>query len=315
MSSNNITTNLDTIKELYKKTERLNEEIKNVIKDIKPMEFESYADYFLIHTFKKGISESGRVNLDGLRRKEKSIYYKRIRRSNDLPIDENISVPPKRSSSSESSTSITPSQTVPSSDKESEKVRDITNTEQKEPINKVSAEISLNSIISEDVQTDNENNNIRRSSRISQKDREDKLKRDREEMEAEEEEIANRYRTNKKHKGRGKPSKSNYNESNSGSDTSKDNYSSENDDIDITKSDKVIITDLYESLVKKIKDPQRRSDWLLPPKMKFSHEKQLHTRPEYKTVKIHELVNSNRISAILSRFEGGLAGVRNKDIK
>ncbi|KAG0671005.1 hypothetical protein C6P45_001512 [Maudiozyma exigua] len=318
MSSNNLTTNLDTIKELYKKTEKLNEEIKNVIKDIKPMEFESYADYFLIHTFKRGISESGRVNLDGLRRKEKSIYYKRIRRSNDPPIDENISLPPKRSSSGDSSTSITPLQTLPSSDKENEYVESTSHSLEKKPVNNVSAEISLNSIISKDGQADNENHNIRRSSRISQKDREDKLKRDREELEAvaAEEENANRSHLNKKQKGRGRPSKSKYTESSSGCDINGDNnISSEEDEIDASKSDKVVITDLYENLVEKIKDPQRRSDWLLPPKMKFSQEKQLHTRPEYKTVKIHELVNTNRISAILSRFEGGLAGVRSKDVK
>ena len=313
VSSNNFTSEVDIIKKLCQKAEDLNKEIKDAMKEIKPMEFESYEDYFLIHTFKKGISESGRVNLDGLRRKEKSIYYKRIKRSSNSPIDENISLPPKRSSSGDSSTSITPSQTVPSSDKETDKVEDIPVAESKEPVNKVSAEISLNSIISEDVQTNNGNNNIRRSSRISQKDREDKLKRDREEMEAEEEEeIANRSRLNKKNKGRNIPSKSNYNESNSSSDANKDISSSEedNDETGATKSDKVIITDLYENLVKKIKNPQRRSDWVLPPKLKFSQEKQLHTRAEYKTIKMHELVNSNRISTILSRFEGGLAGVR-----
>ena len=75
------------------------------------MEFESYNDYFIIHTFKKGISESGRVNLDGLRKKEQMIQYKRARNANQKKLDDNISVPPTRTSSEESSNETTPSYT------------------------------------------------------------------------------------------------------------------------------------------------------------------------------------------------------------
>ncbi|SMN20539.1 similar to Saccharomyces cerevisiae YOR279C RFM1 DNA-binding protein required for vegetative repression of middle sporulation genes [Maudiozyma saulgeensis] len=309
MTTGKINDNLNTIRKLYEKTKELNQEIKNIVKDIKPMEFESYADYFLIHTFKRGISESGRVNLDGLRKREQSIYYKRIRKPNEQKIDENISLPPKRASSEETSTSITPAQTVPSSDKEdiSDSKIDINDPERK-PVNKVSAEISLNSIISaEDGQNDGAHN-IRRSSRISQKDREDKLKREHEKIE----EDAQRILSRKKHRGPGRPSRSSYNDNDDGNDTGEsfDSVSDSSNDKETLDSDLIVIKDLYETLVPKIKDPQRRSDWVLPPRMKYTQEKQLHTRPEYKSVKINELVGTNRISTILSRFEGGLAGVR-----
>lgn len=308
MATGKINDNLKTIRKLYKKTEELNEEIKNVIKDIKPMEFESYADYFLIHTFKSGISESGRVNLDGLRKREQSIYYKRIRKPSEQKIDENISLPPKRTPSEDSSTSITPAQTVSSSDKEDVPESKIDgNGAGNKTVNNVSAEISLTSIISSDDIPNDGDHNIRRSSRISQKDREDKLKREHEKIE----EDAQHSVSRKRHRGPGRPPKTSHIDSNDDDTDGNFDSTTYSSNVDETPdSELIVIKDLFENLVPKIRNPQRRSDWVLPPKMKYVQEKQLHTRPEYKSIKIHELVSTDRMSTILSRFEGGLASVR-----
>lgn len=73
------------------------------------------------------------------------------------------------------------------------------------------------------------------------------------------------------------------------------------------------IQDLYESLVPKILEPRRRSDWILPPKARYTPEKQMSTKPSFKSIKINELVGNKRIRSILSRFEGGVAGIRKRD--
>lgn len=286
------------------------------------MEFESYNDYFIIHTFKKGISESGRVNLDGLRKKEQMIQYKRARNANQKKLDDNISVPPTRTSSEESSNETTPSYTVDALS--SEKNQDSTSVSSveaipRQTINKVSAEISTNSIISaDDIDSSSEGyHNIRRSSRLSQKDREEKLKREHDDWDKQEsQDLTNQPK--KKHRRVGRPRKypksdteEEHDESSSSSSSSSSgNYQTASDDIET--DGKIVVHDLYESLVPKVKMPQRRSDWILPPRMKFVPEKNLHTRAEYDSVKINELVGTDRISMVLSRFEGGVAGVRTK---
>lgn len=49
-----------------------------IAEQIRPLEYESYQEYFLIHTFKRGRSASGRVNLEQLRRREHGKYYSRV---------------------------------------------------------------------------------------------------------------------------------------------------------------------------------------------------------------------------------------------
>ncbi|CCH59185.1 hypothetical protein TBLA_0B03440 [Henningerozyma blattae CBS 6284] len=66
---------------------------------------------------------------------------------------------------------------------------------------------------------------------------------------------------------------------------------------------------LYESLVSKVKKPYRRSDWVLPTKYRYTREKHFHTKPTFEVIKINELINNTKFKTILSRFEGGLAGV------
>ena len=57
------------------------ETLQNLENQIKPLEFESYADYYLISKFRVGKSASGRVNVDGLRSRRNGGPYRRQKRS------------------------------------------------------------------------------------------------------------------------------------------------------------------------------------------------------------------------------------------
>ncbi|CAI4036565.1 hypothetical protein SMKI_15G4130 [Saccharomyces mikatae IFO 1815] len=284
---------------------RLVHEIKEFEKSIKPLEFESYQDYFLIKTFQKGISASGHVDIDSLRNKEYGIYYKKIKRNSTQDVD--TSIPPNPSSSSSSTrsnSSIDISDTeysginTPSTAGASSRRRR-TRSQANQRENSLPA--SLPSI--SEIRTDNDDGTIsdlngseipfpipvsevenidiasditerdsvrRRSSRISERDK----RRSQSRLGSEEED--------------------------------------EGDERDMDERE-TKIQDLYESLVPKILEPRRRSDWILPPKARYTPEKQMRTKPSFKSVKINELIGNKRIRSILSRFEGGVAGIRKKD--
>lgn len=80
-----------------------------------------------------------------------------------------------------------------------------------------------------------------------------------------------------------------------------------------TDDNEPIILDLYESLVIKSAYPIRRSDWVLPPRLRYTPEKQLRTRAVFTSIKINELIGSSQITKILSRFEGGVQGIRSSN--
>lgn len=81
MSTNKEIIRNNDLRGLVDDKRKLVNEIREFEKSIKPLEFESYQDYFLIKTFKKGISASGHVDIDSLRNKEYGIYYKKIKRN------------------------------------------------------------------------------------------------------------------------------------------------------------------------------------------------------------------------------------------
>lgn len=90
MSTNTEIIKNSDLQSLINDKRRLINEIKDFNKSIKPLEFESYQDYFLIKTFKKGISASGHVDIDSLRNKEYGIYYKKIKRNSTQEVGEPI---------------------------------------------------------------------------------------------------------------------------------------------------------------------------------------------------------------------------------
>lgn len=283
-------TRLDRILELSRKRRKLNEEIREFSKTVKPIEFESYHEYFVINTFKKGVSASGHVDIESLRSRNNGRYYKRIRRgqgsnsqepseknqngalSNDEDEEEdtgnNDAYDRNRfftGASDEEETNYSPPKRVTraqlAAKKEITKASELLEKPEQQKnaqVNQINGDISVASIIP----AADSDNSIRRSSRLSQK----------------------------------------LSESSTG-------YSAGSEIADL---DVINIRDLYESLVPKVKEPFRRSDWVLPSKHRYTAEKQMHTKPVYEKIKVNELVNTNRIRNVLSKFEGGVAGVRKR---
>lgn len=289
---------IDQIKELYQRNSKLREEIRCLANTIKPLEFESYDDYFLIHTFKKGISESGKVDIDDLRKREHTRYYSKIKHNNPSEDVNNINTDSiEHMGSSCSSSQSTPSEYLDDATSKSKKrhtrskslkseapsinesgsqsASEEENGNSLQRVNNVSAEISVTSII--DVPQESQSFR-RRSSRISKKEENERRRRNLDKT--------NRSPTRIKQETINEKPESSTNRNG--------------------------IHDLFESLVAKIPDPKRRSDWVLPPRAKYTPEKQMRTKAVFDSVKINELITNDRIQVVLSRFEGGVAGVRKR---
>lgn len=86
-----------------------------------------------------------------------------------------------------------------------------------------------------------------------------------------------------------------------------DNFTNNNT---LSNDNETHILDLYESLVAKSVNPIRRSDWILPPRLRYTADKQLRTRATFTAIKIHELIGTSQMTKILSKFEGGVQGIR-----
>ncbi|CAL9737361.1 repression factor of MSEs protein 1 [Monosporozyma servazzii] len=325
---------LQDIKSLLKESQQLNIEISNVMKDIEPLEFESYTDYFIINTFKRGRSESGKIDMFTLLRRDTPKYYQKIKRSttkntgssnnsNDQCIQQ-----VSRNGTNSTQARVTPPQSTSSSldylhkldDVESEfknkKIRmtrssaqtgignskegiqgltdsnwdgvnaddieDIYDNElEYEPIAKASEEVELSQDVEEEQQQNDDRNDFRRrSTRISKQQEQKKL------------EGAKRQ-NEMLHQ-----------------DSEMDQTIQYDSNIDGNPDERTDIKDLYESLVPKIKTPSRRSDWVLPPRLKYQPEKPIRTKVVVDSIKVHELIDTDRIAKILSHFEGGVAGIR-----
>ncbi|QLL32648.1 hypothetical protein HG536_0D01700 [Torulaspora globosa] len=273
---------------LSDKRAKLNEEIKEFSHTIRPIEFESYHEFFLIHTFKKGISASGHVDIERLRSRNNGTAYRRSKRH----ADNGTGIPSTSSSNStlsddedtendedgehnrspfldadgdkalddsknSSTKRVTRAQLAAKKELEKESESQEKQLE-KSDRTLINGDISVASIIKKP----EPDGNIRRSSRLSQKTSEG-----------------------------------------SGLGSAGTTF------IDV---DTVQIRDLYESLVPKVKEPYRRSDWVLPSRNRYTPEKQMRTKHSHEVVKVNELVGTDRIRSVLSKFEGGVAGVRKR---
>ncbi|CAI4064648.1 hypothetical protein N7582_002756 [Saccharomyces uvarum] len=307
MSTNKEIIRNNDLRGLVDDKRKLVNEIREFEKSIKPLEFESYQDYFLIKTFKKGISASGHVDIDSLRNKEYGIYYKKIKRNATQDVGEPIpSNPSSSSSSTRSSSSIDMSDTEYSgentsatADNNSSGRRRRTRSQATQRENSVS--IPLPSIREARIDNDDEEisaidsselpfpvpisevENIDIGSDITERD---SIRR-----------RSSRISERDKRRSESRP----------------DSDADEEGDEEDTGEGETKIQDLYESLVPKILEPRRRSDWILPPRARYTPEKQMRTKPSFKSIKINELVGNRRIRSILSRFEGGVAGIRKRD--
>ena len=362
---------LSEIKLLLKESLNINAEIQNITKHIVPLEFESYAEYFIINTFKKGKSESGRVDVLDMKYRNHSKYYQKIRNPNnysntvsnitsstptknnnnsdfdtesnklaDTSVETTVTPPPSHSSSLEylhklnnlikSSNSDNTNfsnnngnQAVTDSNSETTQAAELEDIYDNIPeyttqINVVDSYIRKENILhTSDIGSDSSSvnpplgtiGNRRRSSRISKMQEQKRL-----------EEIQRREHLRKQILAKQasknlKQSEKNSNKVNTQNNTNDTNSEESNNGsraaIKNTKyQEQTNIRDLYESLVPKVKVPNRRSDWVLPPKLKYQPEKQMRTKVVFDSIKVHELIDTDRIMKVLSRFEGGVAGIR-----
>lgn len=347
---------LQEIKSLLHESQQIHAEITNVMKDIVPLEFESYTDYFIINTFKRGRSESGKVDMLDLMRRDHTRYYQKIKRSttknnssnnskdnseqpsvitSTIPTETTVTPPPSSSSSldylhklndeanedgkKEKKVRMTRSraqtddinlkddnQTPTDSNWDGidgDDLEDVYNNElESEPSETVNLrhEIQSVQVIKQDEEdeehVDNNNNYRRRSSRISKKQEQKKLEKEKKEQLKKQILAQEALQRNQ--------------EMLNGDIGMKQNRLNEEDEEDNSEDEPSDIKDLYETLVPKIKTPSRRSDWVLPPRLKYQPEKPIRTKVVVDSIKVHELIDTERITKVLSHFEGGVAGIR-----
>ncbi|AMD18565.1 HBL337Wp [Eremothecium sinecaudum] len=254
---------LDSIARIKKRRLDLLDRANKIAAEVKPMEFESYRDYFILKTFKRGKSDSGKLDVSNLKRFKISVYYERISKSNE-----------------EKRTGSTPSSLPESSAEDNDykptmtritrkQSQDVSNSNSSTPVtfddkkgadgnslNSIRADISVDSIIPKD----NSAANVRRSMRLTTKEKEKLKKSPSEKL--------------------------------------------------LKEGEEPMFTDLYEVIIPKIPNPVRRSDWVLNKRERYIREKHVPVKHIPEQVKINELVKNSRIKTVLSRFEGGLAGVR-----
>ncbi|GAV55266.1 hypothetical protein ZYGR_0AS05900 [Zygosaccharomyces rouxii] len=235
----------------------INQKFREECSCIRPLEFESYHEFFVLSTFRKGISASGHVDINSLR-----TNHGKIRRRTKRGI-ETFTREPIESSGSSSSESEELVYNEPSKKRrhDNSEIIDETPSREKQLLMPQVAEIDGNISTSSIVPNLESDGNIRRSTRLSSR-----------------------------------------------------NTTEAADTSNATDSQSTVteIKDLYESVIPKVKDPHRRSDWILPPRWRYTPEKKMKTNVIYEKVKLNELVSVAKIQRVLSRFEGGITGIRKK---
>ncbi|KAL6933388.1 uncharacterized protein HGUI_02975 [Hanseniaspora guilliermondii] len=69
-------------KRVTKHKKKINETVHFLNKVITPLEFETYYTYFQLKSFQKGYSETGIVDLDEVRNKDRPLYYTKLNKKN-----------------------------------------------------------------------------------------------------------------------------------------------------------------------------------------------------------------------------------------
>lgn len=77
-NNNDLNDIFQTTLKVAKHKKLLNKAILDFDKKIYPLEFESYYNYFQLKSFEKGFSESGIVDLDEVRHKDRPLYYTKL---------------------------------------------------------------------------------------------------------------------------------------------------------------------------------------------------------------------------------------------
>lgn len=241
---------------------------KEASKQINPIEFESYYDFFVLNTFKKGKSASGHVDIENVMKNNAQHHRRSKRKHHDLSVREPIN---------------TASSSYLSDDGEDENTDDNKDTEQfsggraSPPVDGIEQEqkkrrsttqfLALSNNHSQTHEMDiplgtNLHGAERRSTRLL--------------------------------------NKANKNDS---------SFNPTSDD-STEEHGETLIKDLYESIVPKVAQPYRRSDWVLPSRLRYTPDKQMRTKPEFEKVNLSDLISVEKIQRVLSKFEGGLKGIR-----
>lgn len=285
----------------------IHETLQELLDDLKPIEFESYQDYFLINTFKKGISESGKVDIERLRSGGHAVYYQRVKRKRkskgSSKEDEEISNPSRSSSKARSASDNNGSSSEEDDDDDSDYGNDNNRNKKKSGSN-----IDPNTNISESGSADSNffNGNISKSSIIPAPVKGNVRRSSR--LSLQQQQQLEKQKQIRKHQKQGSEEDLKKDETGDTND-----FEEEKSDICDDSNSKEHIKDLFETLVEKVIEPKRRSDWVLPPRLRYQPEKQMRTKPAFDSVKINEVMANKSIRHILSRFEGGVAGVRKRE--
>lgn len=94
----------DNSKKVSKHKKMINESAHFLEKTIKPLEFESYFSYCQLRSFEKGYSETGVVDLEEVRNKDRPLYYTKLNKKNK---EKKVKEEPDVSSSTRRSTRLT----------------------------------------------------------------------------------------------------------------------------------------------------------------------------------------------------------------
>ncbi|CAR28858.1 ZYRO0F13574p [Zygosaccharomyces rouxii] len=249
--------------ELNQRRLNINQKFRNECSCIKPLEFESYYEFFILATFQKGISASGHVDINSLR-----TNHGKIRRRAKRGIETFTREPIESSgSSSESSESEELIYNEPSKKRRhnNSEIIDGNSPNEKQLLISQLDEINGNICAASIMPKSELDGNIRRSTRLST---------------------------------RSTTEAPDTNSATNGATDSQGNVTE--------------IRELYESVIPKVRNPYRRSDWILPPRLRFTPDKRMRTNVIYEKVKLNELVSIDKIQRVLSKFEGGITGIRKK---
>ncbi|CCE63972.1 hypothetical protein TPHA_0G01350 [Tetrapisispora phaffii CBS 4417] len=300
----------ETLESIKKKQNELLDEIMKFRDSVKPIEFESYYDYFTLKNFKRGISASGQVDFNMLRRREHGIYYKKIKldkTSQGNANDTNSTAALPITTTTTSTGNMSDNETNPSVIKAQDDDDKITKEEDFNESKSTTPEdiVSLPPRItrSQNSQTSINNSVTSKERRpVSSQFLDDSKKLINGDISVQSI-IPNKFLGNNRRRSSRISKRI----------TDKCSYNnSSNENSDNEESGTSHIQTLFERIIPKTLDPIRRSDWILQTKDRFSSEKHLQTHPQYTVIKMNELVSERKIQFLLSKFEGGLAGVRKK---
>lgn len=264
-SQNNDQITWRKIIESNNKRQEIFAKFKEASLQIKPIEFESYYDFFVLNTFKKGISASGHVDIENVIKNNAQRQRRSKRNHQDLPVHEPVNSPSPSLDKDEGSDYMD---------------RDIGKNPRKRestPVDEIEWEYK-------------KRRNTTQVSEISE---------DYSQTQETEESLGLSY------SGGGRRSTRLLNKANNKGSPS--NLTTEDG---TEEQGEAVIKDLYETIVPKVVQPYRRSDWVLPSRLRYTPEKQMNTKPEFEKVNLSDLISVEKIQRVLSKFEGGLKGIR-----